>query len=740
MKYLLFTLLVSISVTVDAQQLYGTVQSETGEPLVSATVYWEGTTNGTFTNDDGTFKIDRPDTAATLLVSYVGYNPVGFPIYTHEDTVLLTINGITELDEVQVTEEQDDNYVSTINTLNVEHINSGELRKAPCCNLSESFETNAAVDVVYNDAITGAKEIQMLGLRGAYTQLLLENRPYMGGLGTPYEMEFIPGTWLESIQLAKGGGSVINGYQSIAGQINTEIVKPFKDNKVFVNLFGATSGRAEINVHLNKPINDKVSTGLLLHGSLIDNEMDPNQDGFIDMPLKRHVNGMYRFFYRGDVLKAQFNIHGLMSKHKAGQLSSLSDSGIDPYQIDQDIKRVNVFMKSGYTGFKNPNNSIGFMLSGGWHEQEAIFGEQRHFGIQKQLYANLIYATIIGNTDNRLNVGGSYLLDDYDETLDDMDLSRRESVPGVFAEYTFNRVAPPGADAQFLDRFNVIAGLRADYHNLFDLLVSPRLSMKYDFSKDLVARISASKGYRYANIIAENYNFLATNRAVVVLNDLEMEEAWNYGANITWKYRLGVRPASIALDLYRTEFQNQVVVDIETDLEKILFYNLDGRSIANSFIASSSFELIDGLDLRVAYKWTEVQADFLGEWRRRPLLARHRGLVSLDYETKDKDWRFSTNFQIVGTQRLPDNTGVPEELLTDHPEQSPSYGLLSAQVTKVFKKWELYVGGENLTNYVQDNPIIDAANPNSPFFNGSQVYAPTFGIRGYVGLRLMIDN
>lgn len=738
-----------------AQMISGTVANEEGEYLFGATLLWKGGETGAVVDMDGTFEIAKQEDGGILVIDYVGYESIEIEVGAEEDNLEIVIGGITELMEVVVAAKIRDNYTSTLKTLNIETIGADEFRKAPCCNLAESFSTNASVDVAYSDAVTGAREIQLLGLRGTYTQMMIEKRPSMTGLGSAFAMEYIPGTWLHSIQIAKGAGSVQHGYQSMTGQINAELVKPFEDKPVFVNLYGSTFGRGEVNVHLNKEINKELSMGLLLHGSTRHNELDGNNDSFYDTPQKDMLDGMFRLFYRGDVLRFQLNAHALTDKHTAGQiLPVIPKPGFPYYQIAQNNERVELFGKIGYLGFDNPNHTVGFITNASWHNLDSNYGKNIHRGEQRNVYINGMFSAYDETQKHHLNIGASYLYDDYQERLNDTDYGRTEKVPGVYLEYSFT----PSVDEllvceeekendeeihenEFFKRFGVVAGLRTDFHNLFGTLITPRLNLKYNFSVDNVIRLSAGRGYRTANVIAENVGLLASNRSVVLEEDLDMEDAWTFGINHTYNFKIGEREGSLATDLYRTQFNNQVIIDRERDFQHIYFYNLKGESFSNSFLSVLSYDLLEGLEIKLAYKMNDVKISYRDEVLiQRPMVAKHKGLITLDYTTPDENWDFNSSLQIIGKQRFADLLDNPLHNGEHHVGTTPAFTQLGLQVTRKFGNFEIYLGGENLTNFIQQNPIIDAENPFGDYFDATHIYAPITGRMGYLGIRWSLDK
>ena len=724
-----------------AKQLYGNVFNQDGEILIGATVVWDGTSIGTITDEHGDFWLPKMDTTANLHIQYVGYDPVYIEMYPHEDTAFIKIEGINELATIEVSEQRQDNYTSTLDPINLESLTACELKKAACCNLAESFETSGSVDVMKQDAVTSTSEIQMLGLRGIYSQLLLEKRPAYTGLGSPLALEYIPGTWVHGIQVSKGTSTVQNGPQSITGQINVELVKPWQDKPLFINLFGSTTERGEVNLHWNKRWTEQLSTGFILHGSTTRGEFDRNKDSFLDQPLKNTLDGMFRTFYQGDNFSTQFNVQALSDDREGGQLmpSGVSNPE-DFYRIRQENNRVDVFGKFGYFGFDKPETSVGFIYSGSWHDMKNVFGKTRYNGKQENLYANLIYATILGTTEHKLNLGGSFQYDDYQENLNDTDFSRKETMPGVFGEYVYGG-----------SKFGLIAGLRADrlevagprggQQDLTKTFLTPRLNLKYNFSDKSILRLSAGRGVRSAQILSENMAVLASNRLLVVTENLNIEDAWNMGLNFTQNFKLAGRSASFVADLYRTEFTNQVVMDMETEHGQVLFYNLDGQSYSNSLLVLGSWNVFKGFDMKLAYKLNDVRITYQGDLRQRPMMAPHRALMTMNYETPGEKWMFNTNIHYTGWQRFADAEHIPSSIEDKQyfDGYSPAYTLVNAQVTRRFKHWEIYVGGENLTDYRQEHAIVDWQNPFGEHFDAMQVWGPLVGARGYVGLRMWLD-
>jgi outer membrane receptor protein involved in Fe transport/copper chaperone CopZ len=618
------------------------------------------------------------------------------------------------------------------------NIDKKELLKAACCNLSESFETNATVDVSFSNAVTGTKQLKMLGLDQKYTSLTKELLPEIRGLASAYGLSFIPGRWIESIQLTKGGSTVTNGYESITGQINTELLKNSEKPETSLNLFADFNGRTEANITSVSKIDDKWSQTFLLHGNGTFGDTDMNKDGFLDRPKGTQLNAAYLLNFN-DLEKSgfgsHFGINFIKDERTAGQVGfdkKIPQNQQSLYGVGIDISRFQVWNKTGYVFKGKPYQSLGWMNQYTFHQQDSFFGLRNYSGKQQTYYSNLIFESILGNTNHKYKAGASFMYDGYDENYLTENFKRNEIVPGAFAEYTLTGL-----------KYTLVAGARVDFHNLAGTQFTPRLNFKYDITPQTILRLSAGRGFRTANVFAESQQYFASNRNIKILENggniygLKPEIAWNYGASLQQEFKLFGRKSTIVADFFRTDFQNQVMVDLDRSPQQLTFYNLEGKSFANSFQTQWDFIPFKNFDIRLAYKYYDVQADYLSGRREVPFMAKHRGFVNVAYSTnKNKNggfWSFDTTLNMVGKQRLPDTSTNPEQFQL--PMYSNSYAVLNAQISRNFnKKIRAYLGGENLTSYYQKNAIVDVKNPFGNYFDGGMVYAPIMKANFYVGL------
>jgi outer membrane receptor for ferrienterochelin and colicins len=727
--------------TTNTDQLRGIVIAEENghdHTLVGASILWLGTSLGTMTNTHGEFTLPNNDNGK-LVISYAGYTTDTVSVNgLHDVEIRLSRKNDLKAVVITVTARKRTTYVDNYNPFRTAVITKKELLKAACCNLSESFETNPSVDVSYSDAATGSKQIQLLGLAGNYTQLTVENLPGPRGLATPLGLNSIAGPWVESIQLIKGTGSVVNGYESIAGQINIELKKPREAEKLYLNGYINNMGKADVNLNLSHKINDKWSTGFLLHDDFLYNKTDFNKDGFRDLPTGNQFSGVHRWQYMGDNgLMSQFGVKALLDERTGGEVAFEPNNDkftTNHYGLGFNIKRYEVFGKLGYVFPEKLYKSIGFEVSAFDHQQDSYFGMTTYDARQRNLYSNLIYQSQLGSEAHQIKTGVSFLYDHYNEQLNATDFKRTEVVPGAFAEYTF----------KYNNKFDLVAGLRTDHNSLYGWFATPRLNIRYEPVNGTVLRLSVGRGQRTANIFAENIGVFVSSRQISIDNNgdnskaygLEPEVAWNKGISVDQKFKLFGKDASLGVDFYRNDFQNQVVIDLENAREA-RFYNLKGKSYSNSLQTELNFTPLARFDVRLAYRYFDVKTNYGGQLLQKPLTAFNRAFANLAYDLKG--WKLDYTINYTGRKRIPSTEANPDNLKLG--SYSPSYVLMNAQVSKNFGKKKLfdaYIGGENLTNYFQKNAILSAEQPFSPYFDASLIWGSVTGRTIYAGFRYTI--
>ncbi|GAA4381901.1 TonB-dependent receptor [Hymenobacter koreensis] len=730
-------------------------------PLPGAVVRWLGTNAAGTTDAKGIFALPRPVTATDgrLIINALGYraDTVAAAAY-----VRVALRGTSELQEVKV-EGRALSY-SALTPTHTQVISSQDLTKSACCNLAESFETNASVEVSTSDAASGAKQIQLLGLDGAYSLLTVDNLPALRGLSTPYRLNYLAGPWIEGIDIIKGMGSVVNGYESISGQVNVRLKDPDQTDQLLLNAYVNDFGKYDVNVNTSARFTPKLSTALLLHADHLGNRIDRNGDGFLDLPLATQYNLLNKWKYKsGTAWVSELAVGALRETRQGGQVGFRSGEAGNPgYGITQETNRYTAYSKTSYTWPTKPYQSLGLLLSGTSHQFKSAYGgseygvpfevinqhhntlrpQRQYDGNQQTGLATLLFQSAIGNTSHVYRLGASYQYDAYEEFLrtgyraetpeqqrQRERRARTESVPGAFAEYTYQNAR----------NLTLVAGARADYHNLYGWFLTPRLNLKYDATANTIARLAAGRGYRVANPIAENAGMLVSSRQFALDPNLQPERAWNVGGSLTQYFRVAGRQATFVADYYHTVFQNQVVADPFASSSALLFSNLNGRSFSRSFQAEVQVEPVKGLQAKAAYKWLDVRTSYETGLLPRPLVPKNRLFGNISYATAFDKWRADLTVQGYGRRIFTHGQGHESHSAGQVLSYSPRFALLNTQLTRAFKRLDVYVGVENLTDYRQRNPIEGAATPFGPNFDAAMNWGPVYGRLTYVGVRFRLE-
>lgn len=720
MKILLMAMLVIFGQYAHAQKniMVHVEDNQTKEPLIGASVYWAETVDGVATNLDGVAYIKAPTQyPAYLVASYVGYQSDTIELTKSEEYLHFALTEEMILDVTEVKARRRDQYIRTLDPAKTEVISQNQLKKAACCNLSESFQTNASAQVNFEDAVTGAKQIELLGLKGIYVQNTIENTPSLRGLPASFALDNVPAPWIKSIELAKGTPSVRSGYEGVTGSININYKEPQNLSPLYIDVFGSHTGRFEGN--LMSGINRKNwGTGIYFNGALTKDKRDRNKDGFYDQPQVDQINLMNSWNFANDKVETRFLVKGLHENRVSGQIS-LPDGQDELYKIGIRTNRVEGISKVGIFLPNGLERSLGITTSGFWHNQKGQYGKNQYDGMQGSFFGNVLFQTVINNTNHTLFTGGSIMYDYYDENVNGTQLKRTDIVPGVSAEYTY----------KFLDKITLVAGLRADFSNRFKAQINPRLHFRYEPIEGTQIRLAGGRGFRIPNVYAENIYMFASSREINSIEKIGFESAWNSGISILQDIRLGSKTSKLAVDYFHTRFTNQVIVDIENGNNRVDIYNLDGKSFSNSLMVEWSIEPVMGFDMKFAYRLEDVRQTMQGKLIKKSMLPPHRGLISLSYTTRDDAWMFTANTNIHSKVRYPDSFSESSN------KYSPVNAMLSAQITRYQGDFEFFFGGENLLNIKQKDLIIGYNDPFGEVFDTYQVWGTPIGPVAYGGIR-----
>ena len=636
------------------------------------------------------------------------------------------------------------NFLSKGSAIRTEVISAAGLCKMACCNLAESFENSASVTVGYSDAVTGARQIRLLGQSGIYTQMLDENRPVMRGLSAPFGLNYVPGQWLESIQIAKGVTSVINGVESMTGQINMEHRKPTDETPLYVQASVMQDTKCDLNVASALQLDELStwSTVILAHVDGNFKTMDMNGDGFMDDPKQLQFNLANRWLYFGqDGVQVRFGVRALQDRRNGGTMAGETEKS---WNADILNRSVNGYVKVGIPLNESNTSNIAVVADYTFQKGESFYGNRLMRGLcarnydagQHTAFVNLLYQNQ-DNDSHHITLGVSEMLDVYSEIFSTGG-HLRETAPtvttlsdlGAFGEYTFH----------YDDVFSAIVGARVDWYNAGGLRFSPRLTLRYSPSEHWTIRANGGRGIRYSTPLVDNIGVLSTSKALN--GDLlshPLEDSWTYGANLTWYPGFDSNGKTyFSIDWFGTDFREQMLVDY--GVASIDFYTLSstgGKSYTNNIQLDISSELFKGFTATLTGRFTDAHQTLRGQSDdEKRMTSRYKGVLNLQYATRLNKWIFDFTASVNGPCRVWDFMRGYKGMYTDG--HTPVYPLLYAQLTRRFKGFDLYLGGENLTDYRQASPILDADSPLSSGFDASCVWGPLMGIRVYAGIRVTI--
>ena len=725
------------------------INNDSLSPLTGVNVYYPSSSSGTITNSDGFFNIAKNPNYKTLIFSYTGYQTDTLEINNKKEINIVMSEGKI-LKDLIVEFKKGSYTFSKMDPRNAHLIGQDELRKAACCNLAESFETNPSIDATFTDAITGTKQIQMMGLSGKYVQMLSGNIPIIRGISILNGLRQIPGSFIHEMAVSKGSGSVLNGYESMVGQININLKQPENAEKLHLNFYLNQGGRSEYNAFFSKKFNNKWSTTLLAHFEDQQRTNDRNKDGFLDNPLRNDFVFHNQWNYRSKLIHMELGINGVTGKTESGKKQKWLDTAIPvDYGVDMTTNKINGFAKIGYLFPNDDFKSLALQLSSTYNKQNSTIGPTVYIGSQYSGYANLIYQQEVGinKDENYFKVGASCQLDSLTENVQSFTVHPPinrflEIVPGVFGEFTHNS-----------EKFGLITGLRGDYTSFYNTyFLTPRLHFRYSPNTDLAFKFMAGSGRRTPFMLMENMGYMASSRNWIIdenvygiqglMDDVGQEYSLNLGLAMVKEFTFLNRDGVLTLDAYHTSFINQLVIDLYQSARELHFYALNGKSFSNSFQAEINFSVNRRLDIRTAYRFLDVKTKYKSGLIEKPLLSKHRGFLNIAYSTrkiKNRQWKIDLTTQWIGSQRIPftgDNDSVFQLL-----ERSEGYLLLNGQLTRTFgKKIDAYLGVENALNYRQVNPILSSENPYSEYFDSALIWAPIFGRMVYLGFRFTIKD
>lgn len=712
------------------------IEDKVRSPLTGASVFWINTTSGTVTDAEGKFELSMNGiTDKRLIASITGF---------HSDTisaedkkyVFINLRSIST-SEIVVEDESGSNFISK-DIVKTEVLTQNEFKKAACCDLSGCFGSNSSVEVAVTDIVTNTKEMQILGLDGSYTQVLIDGIPNMTGLTSRYGLNSIPGTLINKINISKGANSVLQGYESISGIINIELKDYASSERFLVNGY--------LNDMLEKQVNanytgkwGKWSSILSLHTAQESKRFDENNDGFLDNPLTTRYMLYNKWKYDDTDKKVMFDaaVQYIDEARIGGQKNFNADNrgSSTVYGQTIDLSSLKLYSKFGKT-FKNEDQLKGF-ISYDVYDELSYYGITKYSGKQKSFYTNIFYEKELVH-DNRLKAGISYRNEHIDEDIAFTASSnktyagtynKKESIPGVFLENVLEA---------FEHKLMLISGVRYDYHNKYNGIITPRLLAKYEFSPETILRASFGTGFRTINLFNEYSNLFSSGRDIIIEEELNPEKVVNFGVNLVQYFTFGDVHADLVIDYYKTNFINKIIPDYNSNTAVVAFQNLNGSASSDIFQAETNFKFFGNLDVKAAYKYNSVKYSQNGIEEDAPFIPEHKILSNVSYSFDENRWGVNLSMNWFGKQKLPNTETNPVEYR--RPSESDPFAVLNAQLNRNWESFEFYAGIENIFNYKQENPIISADNPFGQYFDTSFIWGPVKGREIYAGFRFKIMN
>ena len=723
-----------------SQNLTGVVNGDNDnkkEPLEGAVLKWINTKKGTATDEKGKFELGSEGISdKRIVVSNIGYKTDTINVSGKLVLEVILIQNTTT-ETIVIEDEQSSTYISD-DAAKTEIITSQELVKDACCDLSGCFGKNSSVEVAVTDIITDSKELKILGLEGVYTQILIDNMPMMNGLNVKYGVSSISGSMIDRITISKGSNSVINGYESISGIMNVILRDYDNSDLVLVNGFINNSLEKQFNMNLTNQLSKNVNTIFALNTAQKSNRIDENYDGFLDNPLITRYTLFNKWNFADEKSKSEFNVAGRYWNEEriGGQKGYDINNNPGSNSIYGQTAKINSF--DGYMRFaKAVTETSGFKLyfNANYYDQKSFYGITKYEALQNNLVAMGLYEFELSDL-LVFKTGMSYKYLRINEDISFSDTSSKtysgnyksiQSIPGIFAENSISLLN---------NKASLMTGIRFDHLNDYGSIFTPRILLRYQPENEFVIRVSAGTGFRTANLFSDNSILLASSRDIIIAEELNPEKTFNYGADVLYYFTFGKIAGSLNLDYYRTEFSNKIIPDYDKNPSEVIFANLNGSAFSNVFQSEANINVMRNFDIKLAYKFIDLQYENNGIKYQQPFNSTHRFFSSFSFSPLNKSWSISSGLQWFGVQQLPSTASNPIQY--QRPQQSESYTMINAQFNKFFEFFELYAGVENILDFTQDNPIISAEDPFGQYFDTSYIWGPTKGREFYFGFRFTV--
>lgn len=745
MRLAFTAILVSLAfINAYCQTVTGEVVTEDREKIFGATVYWLESQKFTTTNENGSFSIEKTEGDQKLIVRALGFASDTIDVGSQTKLYLHMVASGPE-DEIVIEERRKGTMFLHNSTFQTEQLTDVELKKAACCDLAGCFNTTASVESNTTDVVTNAKELRVLGLSGVYNQVLLEGLPFLQGASYTYGVSSIPGPLIRNIFISKGANSVLQGHESISGQINVILKQPDQAKSLFVNGYVNSFLESQLNTYFTVG-RKRWSNMTAFHMAQPGVRMDRDGDDFMDFPLTRRYELLNKIKFGKPDDFGWSGWMGLRYVHEnrvGGQMDFNPESDLGGNEVfgqDIEFNQPEVWLQGAYKF--NDKYRIRLMASSQFHHQTSWYGNKSYKSKQGLVNASLQNDFNYGKegfAESSLKAGVNYKYLDLRETImftsNPYNLSYAgdyKNTQHSFGIYAENNLKFNGGKGDW------ILGGRMDFHNQFGANFTPRTLLRYSPVKNMSIRGSVGYGWRVMNLFPENSGILASNRDIIIANDLKPERAINTGVSFAQTFYTDPVNITFSTDYYYTRFLNQIFPDYDVEPLEIHVQNFEDKSVSHSYQADLNFDIMGLVEIRTSYNFLDVYRVMNGANYTLPFNPKHRVLTALSFSPMSNKWSIDANMHWYGKRKLPNTSSNPPEY--QRPDFSESFATLDAQFSYFFSKFELYLGCENIFDFRQKKPIISWEDPFGQYFDTSSAWGPTRGREFYAGFRFFMNR
>ena len=753
--YLKILLLLATSINCYSQKntLSGKVSDNSGG-LSYANIYIKNTKLGTSSSENGQYQIKNiPNGTYTVIISSIGYKTKSRKItFNKNDKTIrnFLLESDNSLDEIVVSGTLRP-VSKSASPVPVDVYGKSFFKKNPTPSIFESLQNVNGVRPQLNCNVCNTGDIHINGLEGPYTFVLIDGMPIVSGLSTVYGLTGIPQALIERIEIVKGPASTLYGSEAVGGIINIITKKPSNSPTLSVDSFSSSWGEINTDIGFRYQLSEKIQGLTGINYFNYQNIIDNNDDGFTDLTLQNRISIFNKLNFKRKKNKLFTIAFRYLYEDRWGGETNWNKIFRGTDQVYGESIYTSRWETFGTYQLPTSEN-ISFQFSANGHQQNSFYGIDSYNANQLIAFGQFVINKKVKKIHNIL-LGIAYRYTSYDDntfaTFENDGVTNKPSIihlPGIFIQ----------DEISFNNQHKILLGVRYDFNSIHGAIFSPRVNYKWNSNDNKnIVRISVGNGFRVANVFTEDHAALTGAREVEFEGELAPETSWN--TNINYVKKITTENVFINLDAsaFYTYFNNRILPDYETDVNKIIYANLNGFSVSKGFSLNSDITFQNGLNVNLGATLMDVTITENDNKKQQLLTESFSGVWSISYRFKSNGIKIDYTGNTYGPMRLPRLSDTdPRE------ENSPWFSIQNIQITKKFKSnWELYGGLKNILNFTPaDNSIarsfdpfdnsvvfdsngqatVTPDNPNALTFDPSYVYASNQGIRGFLGIRYTI--